>query len=139
MTSNTTSRSFRGIAKRAQACCKCANSTYFPIPSIRLFSISSPRPEAQYETDPAQRPRWSYTPQQMKAPFPPQRIKDASKPWECNSDPEKLDRFYIKFLGRGGDTVLTEEVKWQAITHKSFDQGRRGFNDRLAFFGMLLS
>jgi len=31
--------------------------------------------------------------------------------------------------------VLTEEVKWLAVTHKSFDQGRRGFNDRLAFFG----
>lgn len=31
--------------------------------------------------------------------------------------------------------MLTDEVKWLAITHKSFDQGRRGFNDRLAFFG----
>ena len=57
--------------------------------------------------------------------------------WECNSDPAKLDRFYIKFLGRGGDTVLTDEVKWLAVTHKSFDQGRRGFNDRLAFFGRM--
>jgi large subunit ribosomal protein L15 len=47
-----------------------------------------------------------------------------------------LDRFYIKFLGRGGDEVLTDEVKWLAITHKSFDQGRRGFNDRLAYLGM---
>jgi len=31
--------------------------------------------------------------------------------------------------------MLTEEVKWLAITHKSFDQGRRGFNDRLAYMG----
>jgi len=31
--------------------------------------------------------------------------------------------------------MLTEEVKWLAITHKSFDQGRRGFNDRLSFLG----
>jgi len=31
--------------------------------------------------------------------------------------------------------VLPEEIKWLAVTHKSFDQGRRGFNDRLAFFG----
>lgn len=139
MASNTTSRSVRGIAKRAQARCQCLNSRFLPISSIRHFSISSPRPEAHYETDPAQRPRWSYTPQQMKAPYPPQRIKDTTKPWQCNNDPEKLDRFYIMFLGRGGDTVLTEEVKWQAITHKSFDQGRRGFNDRLAFFGMFLS
>ena len=74
----------------------------------------------------------------MRAPIFPQRIKDTTKPWKCNDDPEKLDRFYVKFLGRGGDTMLTEEIKWQAITHKSFDQGRRGFNDRLAFFGMSL-
>ena len=56
--------------------------------------------------------------------------------WKCNNDPAKLDQFYEKFLGRGGDAILTEEIKWLAITHKSFDQGRRGFNDRLAFFGM---
>lgn len=55
--------------------------------------------------------------------------------WKCNNDPAKLDQFYEKFLGRGGDAILTEEIKWLAITHKSFDQGRRGFNDRLAFFG----
>lgn len=38
-------------------------------------------------------------------------------------------------LGEGGDKILSEEVKWLAVTHKSFDQGRRGFNDRLAFIG----
>lgn len=32
--------------------------------------------------------------------------------------------------------MLSDEVKWLAVTHKSFDQGRRGFNDRLAFLGM---
>jgi large subunit ribosomal protein L15 len=70
----------------------------------------------------------------MKLPFDP---RDDGKPeFQCNDDPAKLDRFYIKFLGRGGDEVLTDEVKWLAITHKSFDQGRRGFNDRLAYLGM---
>ncbi len=53
-----------------------------------------------------------------------------------NKDPEKLDRVYIKMLGRGGDEMLTDEVKWLAVTHKSFDHGRRGYNDRLAFLGM---
>lgn len=38
-------------------------------------------------------------------------------------------------LGEDGDKMLSEEVKWLAVTHKSFDQGRRGFNDRLAFVG----
>lgn len=47
-----------------------------------------------------------------------------------------LDQFYIRMLGTGGDKVLSEEVKWLAITHKSFDQGRRGFNDRLTLLGM---
>lgn len=32
--------------------------------------------------------------------------------------------------------MLTDEVKWLAITHKSFDHGKRGYNDRLAFLGM---
>lgn len=72
----------------------------------------------------------------MIAPFS-HRIKDPAKAFEVNNDPAKVDQMYIKFLGRGGDKVLTEELKWLAITHKSFDQGRRGFNDRLAFFGML--
>ena len=31
--------------------------------------------------------------------------------------------------------MLSEETKWLAVTHKSFDHGRRGFNDRLAFLG----
>jgi len=42
---------------------------------------------------------------------------------------------YKRFLGPGGDKLLPEEIKWLAITHKSFDQGRRGFNTRLAYFG----
>ena len=33
--------------------------------------------------------------------------------------------------------MLTEEVKWLAVTHKSFDHGKRGYNDRLAFLGMV--
>jgi large subunit ribosomal protein L15 len=74
----------------------------------------------------------------MKAPFHP-RIKDPRKAWQVNEDPEKLDKMYIKFLGKGGDKVLTDEIKWLAVTHKSFDQGRRGFNDRLAFFGEIFA
>lgn len=31
--------------------------------------------------------------------------------------------------------MLSDETKWLAVTHKSFDHGRRGFNDRLAFLG----
>ena len=42
---------------------------------------------------------------------------------------------YIRLLGRDGHKLLSEETKWLAVTHKSFDHGRRGFNDRLAFLG----
>lgn len=135
MASKSASRSLQAITRRARPSCQCASSTS-RTSSVRQFSASSPRPEVQYENERAPRPRWSYTPQKMTAPYPIQ-IKDPDKAWECNNDPAKLDRFYVKFLGRGGDSVLTEEGKWLAVTHKSFDQGRRGFNDRLAFFGRL--
>ncbi|KHJ31144.1 putative rnase iii domain protein [Erysiphe necator] len=67
----------------------------------------------------------------------PVRVRplNPNKKWECNSDPKRLDRFYVNFLGPGGDNLLSDEVKWLAITHKSFEQGARGFNDRLAFLG----
>ncbi|KAI9807218.1 MAG: hypothetical protein M1825_005936 [Sarcosagium campestre] len=42
---------------------------------------------------------------------------------------------YVRLLGPNGHRLLTEEVKWLAVTHKSFDHGRRGFNDRLATLG----
>ncbi|KAG7116514.1 54S ribosomal protein L15 like [Verticillium longisporum] len=72
----------------------------------------------------------------MKAPFSPHITKKPSRSvWHVNSDPKKLDQMYVRFLGRDGDKLLPEEIKWLAVTHKSFDYGRRGFNDRLAFLG----
>ena len=70
----------------------------------------------------------------MTAPVSLKR-KDPRNHYEVNNDPAKLDAFYDRFLGPGGKDLLSEEVKWQAVTHKTFDQGRRGFNDRLAFLG----
>ena len=70
----------------------------------------------------------------MKAPFR-SRIKPLDNDYFVNEDPEVLDQAYRRMLGSRGDTMLSEEVKWLAVTHKSFDQGRRGFNDRLAYFG----
>ena len=79
-------------------------------------------------------PRWKVTPPRMTAPV-------RSKPpvldneFFVNEDPEKLDRVLVWVLGKDGDKMLTEEVKWLVVTHKSFDHGRRGYNDRLAFLG----
>ena len=93
-------------------------------------------PAEQEPVDYTNKPRWSYTPPRAKAPF--SLHFDSKRPdFPVNSDPQVLDQFYIRFLGEGGDKVLSDEVKWLAVTHKSFDQGRRGFNDRLAFLGML--
>jgi large subunit ribosomal protein L15 len=63
------------------------------------------------------------------------RPQDKTNTWRCNEDPKKLNDFYAQMLGQGGEQMLSEEVKWLAVTHKSFDQGRRGFNDRLSYFG----
>lgn len=137
MASKATARSFQSLTRRARTNCQCLGTTPARTTAIRQISSTSSRADPEYETEKARRPRWSYTPEAMKAPFPV-ALKDPSKAWEANSDPKLLDQFYIRFLGKGGDTVLSDEVKWLAITHKSFDQGRRGFNDRLAFLGMAM-
>lgn len=70
----------------------------------------------------------------MIAPFrskPPAENNE----FQVNESPQRLDAVYERVLGKGGDQMLTEEVKWLAVTHKSFDHGRRGYNDRLAFLG----
>ncbi|KXX75563.1 Ribonuclease 3 [Madurella mycetomatis] len=84
-----------------------------------------------------ERPRWSYTPERMKGPgFSINIVKDPRRTvWHNNEDPAKLDAMYNRLLGQNGSRMLPDEIKWLAITHKSFDQGRRGFNTRLAYFG----
>jgi large subunit ribosomal protein L15 len=71
----------------------------------------------------------------MMAPFRTRPLP-AGPEFQVNADPRRLDDAYTRMLGPGGDKVLTDEVKWLAVTHKSFDHGKRGFNDRLAFLGM---
>ncbi|OJD19212.1 hypothetical protein AJ78_00825 [Emergomyces pasteurianus Ep9510] len=78
--------------------------------------------------------RWKETPPAMKAPVRLRGNSDTPE-YPVNSDPNILNQFYIRMLGPEGDKMLTEEVKWQTVTHKSFDQGRRGFNERLSYLG----
>ncbi|KAG9228791.1 ribonuclease-III-like-domain-containing protein [Amylocarpus encephaloides] len=133
MASRTTCKPLMSAIKRSRPICENATSISSRT-SIRQISATATKREVNLEADKTDRPRWSYTPEEMKAPYP-WKPTDPKKAWNCNSDPAILDRFYASFLGPGGESVLTEEIKWLAITHKSFDQGRRGFNDRLAFFG----
>ncbi|KAK4130362.1 hypothetical protein BT67DRAFT_445726 [Trichocladium antarcticum] len=97
-----------------------------------------PQPvERQAEFQQHERPRWSYTPERMKGPgFSLNIVKDPRRTiWRNNDDPAKVDAMYNRLLGTNGEKMLPDEIKWLAITHKSFDQGRRGFNTRLAYFG----
>ncbi|RDA87097.1 hypothetical protein CP532_0177 [Ophiocordyceps camponoti-leonardi (nom. inval.)] len=94
--------------------------------------------ETPSQDEKAQRPRWSETPERMKAPMQMDFAKDPrNKIWVVNSDPARLDSMYNRLLGPGGSKMLPEELKWLAVTHKSFDYGRRGFNDRLAMMGRM--
>jgi large subunit ribosomal protein L15 len=134
------SRSLVSSYSRALRQCRCPSTgpTY-----LRPFSSSSRRAAETTSADEAlehDRPRWSYTPERMKGPgFSINVVKDPRrKIWSVNQDPKKLDAMYSRLLGPGGDRLLPDEIKWLAVTHKSFDHGRRGYNTKLAYFGTLL-
>lgn len=124
------------LAPRAARLARALPARHTLAPTARWSSTTS---SSTPESDAASvegKPRWAYTPPATKAPFSLARPKDPRRSvWTTNEDPKKLDRFYEKFLGASGPGMLPEELKWLAVTHKSFDQGRRGFNDRLAYFG----
>ncbi|KAF2023654.1 hypothetical protein EK21DRAFT_118565 [Setomelanomma holmii] len=119
-----------------------ASSSLRPTPSkasiVRTsactFSTTTPSRGPEYDTEAAERPRWQQTPPRMIAPY---RIRPQARGgvFKVNEDPRRLDDAYVRMLGHGGDKMLGDEVKWLAVTHKSFDHGRRGFNDRLAYLG----
>ena len=131
-----------GKSLRRPATCQCASvlSTRTILSnSTRNLTTSSARREEEERYGNRGRelrwgPRWQSTPPRMMAPVrskPPVENNE----FNVNEDPSRLDKVYDQMLGEGGSEMLTEEVKWLAVTHKSFDHGRRGFNDRLAFLG----
>ncbi|MCJ1310421.1 hypothetical protein MMC25_004085 [Agyrium rufum] len=110
-------------------------ATISTIRSQNLSTTSIHRQEGNSTQAEQQRPlRWATTPVGMKAPVRIRPLAEGND-YIVNEDPRKLDKVYKLVLGEDGDKFLSEEVKWLAVTHKSFDQGRRGYNDRLAFFG----
>lgn len=133
-----------GFAKppiRRTICRRCAAPLQ---PATKTFSTSSSCREEEERYGNRGRelregtPRWQSTPPRMKAPVrskPPIENND----FPVNEDPSRLDKIYTRVLGKEGDKMLTDEVKWLAVTHKSFDHGRRGYNDRLAFLGRSMS
>ncbi|KAL2265932.1 hypothetical protein VTJ83DRAFT_5284 [Remersonia thermophila] len=137
------------ISATSQALRRCACPAQ-PAAPRRLMQATRPlsssstarSPEASESATGQQqeRPRWSYTPERMKGPgFSINPVKNPSRTiWHNNEDPAKLDAMYNRLLGSKGPDMLPDEIKWLAVTHKSFDQGRRGFNTRLAYFGRLI-
>ena len=133
-----------GFAKslRRPAKCQCASllatRTLLPHSARNLTTSSARRDEEEKYGNRGRElrtgPRWQSTPPRMMAPI---RSKPpvANNDFAVNEDPKRLDKVYDRVLGTGGCEMLTDEVKWLALTHKSFDHGRRGFNDRLSFLG----
>lgn len=106
-----------------------------PTPSPRALSTESTDPYEQ-QAEPPEYPRWKATPPRMTAPVrskPPVFDND----YPVNESQDRLDEVFDNVLGRDGHRVLPEEVMWLAVTHKSFDHARRGYNERLAFFGLI--
>lgn len=135
MASQMPCRSLRALARPARSSLRATSLST----SRRALSCSTPcySEEAQ-QGDQTEKPRWLYTPPGTKAPF--SLHFDSKRPnYPVNESQEVLDKFYIGLLGPEGDKVLSDKLKWLAVTHKSFDQGRRGFNDRLGFLGMTFS
>lgn len=128
-------RSFRAVSCSVSVFPSGFSSPYLSIAVQRRRLSDRDSPHDDSTLPETERPRWSYTPPAAKAPF--SLHLDSKRPeFSVNEDPAILDRFYIRILGKDGDKLLSDEIKWLAVTHKSFDQGRRGFNDRLAFLGM---
>ncbi|KAF2727705.1 hypothetical protein EJ04DRAFT_505312 [Polyplosphaeria fusca] len=132
-------RPIRSLASIAESSARPSR----PAPALRnrslqiptcAFSTSCSARQAEYDTDPAERPRWQQTPARMVAPFRTRPLPKGPV-MQVNDDPRKLDEVFVRMLGPNGDKALSDEVKWLAVTHKSFDHGRRGHNDRLAFLG----
>ncbi|EMC94225.1 hypothetical protein BAUCODRAFT_74525 [Baudoinia panamericana UAMH 10762] len=129
-------------------CASCARSLRAqrlgPPTANRAFSATT----IQHEKLSSDQPRWKQTPPAMRMAF---RLRPVPKQpvWKVNDDPELLDEMYDAFVGRVGDAakgqeglqstsgrdLLPEEIKWLAVTHKSFEHGAQGYNDRLAFLG----
>lgn len=142
-------------------CASCARSLRA---QTRTFaSTARTREDARSGVPDEGLPRWRQTPAAMKMPIR-LRPRPKGPVWRVNASEEVLDRAFDEFVGHvggrmKGSELLDAETKvcasrmilssiagvlqkltrihhqWTALTHKSFDQGRQGFNDRLAFLG----
>lgn len=122
--------------------CQCSRSKRVPQVQQQRYIASTPssqpsdKTQQQVSAETKNTPRWAQTPPAMKAPVRTRPYPAGREEFLVNQDPAKLDAMYARLLGKNGPKMLGDETKWLAVTHKSFDHGRRGFNDRLSFLGM---
>lgn len=81
-------------------------------------------------------PRWRMSPATLNAPVSTNKSKN---PVSTNRfEPCLLEKAYHNFLGpHYQDALPSERAQWLSVTHKTFDQGKQGFNDRLSFIGIV--
>ena len=89
----------------------------YPLPRTKVYEHTRPQPRAPV--------RHRLLPGRAAAEF------------KVNDDQRVLDDMYTKLFGRGqqGAELLVPELRWQAVTHISFDHGRQPYNNKLAFLG----
>ena len=136
-TARTLFESLRPITSRSTCRCprlEAAREQIRRQQQRRGVSTASSGLYQEMEVDPPA-PRWAQTPPGMQSNVRLRPLKNVGGRHDVNKDPKRLDNMYVRFLGPDGSKLLSEETRWLAVTHKSFDHGRRGFNDRLAFLG----
>nr|POE65638.1 hypothetical protein CFP56_58744 [Quercus suber] len=139
----TTSHTAMAPSRAPFICATCCKSLAKPssLTPTHAFSTSSTRHQRTRDTASAAEdsPRWMKVPHRMRMPL---RLRPEPKGpvWKVNTEQEPVDEMYDKFLHKSGGrmegrTVLPDEIKWLALTHKSFEHGAMGNSDRLAFLG----
>lgn len=125
------------------SCTRCLQPHLWPIaytqPVVRTFHqpsrTNSSEAEEQRSTVTYALPRtkiYEYTRPQPRAPV---KHRQTAQQFEVNDSQTVLDEMYWKLLGPQGVDILTPELRWQAVTHASFDHGRQPYNNKLAFLG----
>ncbi|GAM83944.1 hypothetical protein ANO11243_019340 [Dothideomycetidae sp. 11243] len=137
-------------ADRAMRSCSLLRSRLASLSSTsRSFSSTRITPQQQHDTAPSRAPsaRWESAPPvptkpsvalgQGRMPFKLRTPRQPAfrVPADDAAGNALLDGMYARLLGRGGELLLPHDVKWLAVTHKSFDHGWQGSNDRLALLG----
>jgi len=94
-----------------------------PVPRTRDHAYETEPRNAGYRRNIIERP-------QAVAHTRPRQI------YKVNDSTEALDTMYQNLLGSDGHKLLSEDVKWQCVTHKSFDHAMQPFNEKLSFYGI---